>query len=131
MIAVDTNVLVRLVLADDDKQFARAQQLFDRHADTAGAIWVSDVVLVELTWVLHRAAGHDRTDITRVIDALAHNATVRLQSAAAVRKAVRLYEAGPADFADCLLAVQAHEAGADTVHTFDRKMSALPGVTLL
>jgi predicted nucleic-acid-binding protein len=131
MIAVDTNVLARLVLRDDDEQFAKAQQLFDRYADTAGAIWVSDVVLVELTWVLHWAAGHDRADIARVIDALAHNATVRLESPAAVRTAVRLYEAGPADFADCLLAVQAGEAGAEALHTFDRKMRALPGVTLL
>jgi predicted nucleic acid-binding protein len=41
------------------------------------------------------------------------------------------YEQGPADFADCVLAMKAQAAGCDEVATFDRGMKALPAVKLL
>lgn len=131
MIAVDTHVLARLILQDDADQHAQAHRLFAEHADEVASIWVSDVVLAELVWVLTRAAGHSRADVAVVLAALMGNATVQLQSPAAVREAARLYEASPADFADCLLAVQAAGQGATRLLTFDRKMRQLPGVELL
>lgn len=131
MIAVDVNVLARLILQDDAHQHARAHQLFMDHADAVASIWVSDVVLAELVWVLTRAAGHSRADVVTVLTALMGNATVQLASPSAVREAARLYEAGPADFADCLLAVQSGGQGAERLVTFDRKMRNLPGVVLL
>jgi predicted nucleic-acid-binding protein len=131
VIAVDTNVLARLILQDDAAQHARAHQLFLDHAGEAGAIWVSDMVLIELVWVLTRAAGRSRADVVVALQAITDNTTLRLESPRAIREATRLYQAGPADFADCLLSVQAREAGADQIHTFDRKMRGLPGITLL
>lgn len=131
MIAVDTNVLARLILQDDVEQHAKAHQLFVDHASQVASIWVSDVVLAELVWVLTRAAGHGRAEVVTVLAALMGNATVQLESLPAVREATRRYEAGPADFADCLLAVQASGQGAERLVTFDRKMRNLPGVFLL
>jgi predicted nucleic-acid-binding protein len=131
MIAVDTNVLARLILQDDTEQHAKSYQLFADRASEVGAIWISDVVLAELVWVLTRAAGHSRAEVSTVLTALTRNATVQLASPAAVREAARLYETASADFADCLLSVQAASAGARSVMTFDRKMRKLPGVQLL
>lgn len=59
MIAVDTNVLVRLFVADEPAQAAKAQKLFDAAADREIAVWVSDTVLVELVWTLGRAYARD------------------------------------------------------------------------
>jgi predicted nucleic-acid-binding protein len=131
MIAVDTNVLARLILQDDEPQHAKAHQLFVDHVSQVASIWVSDVVLAELVWVLTRAAGHSRAEVVTVLAALMGNATVQLESPPAVREAARLYETGLADFADCLLAVQASAQGAERVVTFDRKMRTLPGVQIL
>jgi predicted nucleic-acid-binding protein len=131
MIAIDTNVLARLLLRDDEAQYLAAKRLFDQQAAETGSIWVSDVVLAELVWVLSRMAGQDRAAITRALTVLSKHATVQLESPAVVRAAIALYAAGPADFADCLLAVQARDAGAEKLHTFDRKMRSLPGVSLL
>ena len=128
MIAVDTNVLVRLLVGDDASQHARAARLFDEHADEAGALWVSQVVLVELAWVLARTYGRPREEIARAVRALSANSTVALEGAEAVEQAVGLYERGRADFADCLLCARAHAAGCSRVVTFDRAMRGLPGV---
>jgi predicted nucleic-acid-binding protein len=62
---------------------------------------------------------------------LSGNATVGLESAAAVAEAAALYAAGPGDFADCLLATKARFPGCEAVRTFDKGMRPLPGVKLL
>ena len=129
--AVDTNLLVRLFVNDDKAQAAKARALFDRHADEAAVLWIADIVLVELVWALDRTYGRSRADIAAALRALLGNATVQLDSAAAVAEALASYERGPADFVDCLLASKAAHHGCESVRAFDRKMRGLPGVKLL
>lgn len=131
MIAVDTNVVVRLLIGDDAHQAQIARQLFDDHADQDGSLWLSDVVVVEVAWTLARAHDRSRADIATALNALLRHATVALESTADIRAALVLYEQGPADFADCLLSVKAQRHGCDAVVTFDRKMRRLAGVTVL
>lgn len=131
MIAIDTNVLVRLFVNDDAKQAAKARALFDAHADDDDSLWIADVVLAELVWALDRSYGRPRGDIVTVLRALLRNATVQLESAACMDEATALYEHGPADFVDCLLAAKARARGCEALRSFDRKMKGLPGVALL
>ena len=131
MIAVDTNVLLRLLVGDDASQAAKARRLFDRADAEQKSIWVSDTVLVELVWTLARAYTRDRADIVKALRSLSSHATVVLESAAAARDACDAYERGRADFADCLLIMKAQSAGCDEVATFDRGMKGLPAVRLL
>ena len=131
MIAVDTNVLVRLLVGDDPVQAAKARLLFDRADAQQKTVWVSDTVLVELVWTLARAYSRDRADIVKALRTLSSHATVVLESATAVRDATDAFEVGRADFADCFLCVKAKMVGCDEVATFDRGMRALPAVRLL
>lgn len=131
MIAVDTNVLVRLFVNDDAAQAKKAHDLFEAHADEDDALWIADVVLAELVWALDRSYGRPRGDIVTVLTALTRNATVLLESAACMQEAIALYRRGPADFVDCLLAAKAQALGCDALRSFDRKMKGLPGVALL
>ena len=131
MIAVDTNVLLRLLVGDDPSQAAKARRLFDRADAEQKTIWVSDTVLVELVWTLARAYSRDRADIVKALRTLSSHATVVLESAAAVRDATDAFERGRADFADCLLCVKAQMVGCDEVASFDRSMRALPAVRVL
>jgi predicted nucleic-acid-binding protein len=131
VIAVDTNVVVRLLVGDDAHQAQLARQLFDDHADQDGSLWLSDVVVVEVAWTLARAYDRSRADIATALNALLRHATVAFESTADIRAALVLYERGPADFTDCLLSVKAQRHGCDAVVTFDRKMRRLAGVTVL
>ena len=131
MIAVDTNVLVRLLVNDDAAQAARARDLIDAQAGEDGSIWVSDTVLVELVWVLSRAYDRSRAAVAAALRALASHATMTLESPLAVRAAIAAFEAGAADFADCLLAEKAQSAGCGQLFTFDKGMRGLAGVKLL
>ena len=92
------------------------------------SLCIADVVLAELVWALDRSYRRPRSDIVAVLRALAGNATVLLEAAASMRSAIALYEKGPADFVDCLLAVKAQTLGCEALRSFDRKMKGLPGV---
>ena len=58
MIAVDTNVVVRLLTNDDPKQAAAAKSLF-----AAGPIWIAKTVLLETAWVLRSLYGFEESAI--------------------------------------------------------------------
>ena|SRR5438093_689494 len=58
MTAVDTNVLVRLLVGDDPKQSAAARSLF-----AAGPIWIAKTVLLETGWVLRSLYGFEESAI--------------------------------------------------------------------
>ena len=67
MIAVDTNVLVRLIVADDAVQGKRAAKLF---AQSAG-VFVAKTVVLETAWVLQSAYGFSRHDVAGALRRLA------------------------------------------------------------
>jgi predicted nucleic-acid-binding protein len=131
VIALDTNVLLRLLLRDDSAQAEQAQALFDANADRDGSLFVSDVVLAELAWVLRSRCDMKPSLVAKALHALLGNATLAWQSPGAVADALELHKTGGVDFADCLVACLAAAQGCEAVATFDRGMRSLPGVRLL
>ena len=124
MRAVDTNVLVRLLVRDDPAQ-ARAADEFV----SAGA-WISHVVLVETVWVL--SAVYDLTPAqcaTAVARLLEHDA-LAVQDGDVVQRALeRFGKRKSLGFSDCLVVEIAAKAGHLPVGTFDRALGKVPGAT--
>lgn len=132
MIALDTNVLVRLLLRDDARQSEAARQLFDANADSDGALFISDVVLAELAWVLRSRYTFKAPIIADTLRALLGNATLRWQSPTAVAAALQMFEKqSQVDLADCLIVALAQMYNCEAVATFDRAMKELPAVYLM
>lgn len=121
MIALDTNVLVRLLTNDDARQAAKAEAWLRDNASARAPAYVDHIVLCELAWVLERSYGYGREAVHQALSALMEHDQLKVESPGAVRQALGLYEAGPADFSDYLLAVRAEAAGYAPVLTLDRK----------
>ena len=122
MRAVDTNVLVRLVTRDDEKQVASAE------AFVATGAWVSHLVLAEMTWVLSAAYDLEHLDIATAIDMLLNHKNLTLQDADIVAAALHHYRRKPAlGFSDCLVLEIARKAGHMPLGTFDKNLSKLEG----
>jgi predicted nucleic-acid-binding protein len=96
MVAVDTNVLVRLITQDDAAQVARAARLFQREQ-----VWIAKTVLLETAWVLKRLYGFTPQETTDALQALAGLSAVHLEDPLAVNQALSWLDAG-VDFADGL-----------------------------
>lgn len=120
MRAIDTNVLVRLLTRDDEKQVASAETFVARGA------WVSHLVLAETTWVLRAAYDLDHADIATAVDMLLNHQALTVEDAHVVQAALDHYRDKPAlGFSDCLVLEIARKAGHLPLGTFDKGLSKL------
>lgn len=111
MIAFDTNVLVRIVVADNPQQVAIARELID-----ANTVFISRTVLLETEWVLRARYKKTPQEIHAFLNALLEVDNAVVEDAEAVGHALDWYARG-SDFADALHLVM---CGRATMHTFDR-----------
>ena len=121
MIALDTNVLVRFIVRDEERQTAAATRLIEDRCSAQTPGLVSPVVLCELVWVLTRGYGYGREMVARVLRRILTVQELQVPNPSLIFRAVRLFEEGPADFADYLIGLSNREAKADATFTFDLK----------
>jgi predicted nucleic-acid-binding protein len=126
MIALDTNVVVRLLVNDDAAQARRSRALM-----AAGhEVRIPVTVLLEAEWVLRAAYGYPAPQVMTFLQALLGLPGVSTDNATAVAGAIAACEKG-LDFADALhLALS---GGAERFYSFDanlrrRAARAMPGV---
>lgn len=115
MIALDTNVIVRLVTADDPGQLKAARAVFE-----AGDLWVCKTVLLETEWVLRYSYELGRPAIREVFRKLLGYPQLQMEDRSAVLRALILYDRG-LDFGDALHL--ASSGNADRFATFDRPLA--------
>jgi predicted nucleic-acid-binding protein len=127
VIALDTNVLVRLLVEDDREQARRAVTLLRGVADRGEQAFVADVVICELAWVLTSAYGFGKPDVLRALRGLLGAAELAFRDAAGLERALTAFEAGRGDLADHVIREQALAAGCEAVATFDRALHRVPG----
>lgn len=130
MIGLDTNVLVRYFAQDDPAQSRRATEFIERECTKDEPGFVSLITLTELVWVNQSCYGGTKQMISNWVRALLSTEQLLVQDAETAWKALRLFESGQADFADCLVERIANTAGCTGVVTFDQK-AARSGMTLL
>lgn len=112
MIAIDTNVLVRLLTRDDEAQYAKAVTLV-KH----GAVFIPETVLLETEWVLRTLYKLDREKIYELFTCVLGLESVKVARSFVVHDALSWFRECM-DFADAL-----HLAGSshcERLATFDR-----------
>lgn len=120
-VALDTNLLVRLLTNDDIVQAARVEAWLLANATPQTPAYIDHVVLCELGWVLERSYAYSRTQVHAAIAALLEHQGLRIEAPIQVRQALQWFADGPADLSDYLLAARARAAGCAAVLTLDRK----------
>jgi predicted nucleic-acid-binding protein len=119
MLAVDTNVIVRIVTNDDPEQVLRALALFDREH-----IFISKTVLLEVEWVLRFSYQLPREIIASSLRKVIGLGNVTVENQDEVSIALAWHEQG-LDFADALHL--ASSGRAKRFATFDQRMAKLAG----
>jgi predicted nucleic-acid-binding protein len=126
MLAVDTNVLVRLLARDDVRQVSAAE------ASIAKGAWVSQLVLAETLWVLDSVYDLSRAQISTAVEMLLNHSELSLQDADVVTAALAHFrQRSSVAFSDCLVLEIARKAGHLPVVTFDRNFAKLDNVQRL
>ena len=128
MRTLDTNVIVRLLIGDDPQQTPIAEQSF-LAAIASGGIYLPDVVLAEVAWLL-RGYDLDRRTRFELLERLVRTRGVVVDDIGAVIDALEHFRQG-GDLADQLILARAARAGALPVLSFDQRFSRWEGVELL
>jgi predicted nucleic-acid-binding protein len=122
MRAVDTNVLVRLLVRDHVAQVNAAEVFIENGA------WVSHLVLTETLWVLDAVYERTPDQIAVAVDLLLNHKTLTIQDADVVTLALDAFRARPSlGFSDCLVLETARRAGHVPLGTFDKSLAKLDG----
>ena len=114
MIAVDTNLLVRLLTKDDPRQAKRAAKIIE-----SDNIFISKTVMLETEWVLRHAYGIGKAAIMSGFKKMMGLPNVNVEDQQTVFQAISWYESG-LDFADALHLASSMKA--DKFVTFDNAL---------
>ncbi len=130
MIALDTNVLARYLLEDDEQQAEAARDLLSRLTpDQPG--FICREVTIELTWVLQRIYGFSRDLIAEALEKLIAAKELKFEAVDDLIPAIIHYRQGGANLADRMIVAASKRRGAYPLYTFDQKLARLEGVSLL
>jgi predicted nucleic-acid-binding protein len=129
VIGIDTNVLVRYLVRDDEQQHAAAAAALETLTEDAPG-FVTQVTLVELYWVLARSYRNPTTACLQVMRRLLNTATLEFDDGEGVIRALALANEG-ADFADALIQGAMELFGVSETVTFDRAAAQRLGWRLL
>jgi predicted nucleic-acid-binding protein len=126
MRAIDTNVLVRIVIRDDARQAASADGFIRNGA------WVSVLALAEAMWVLATVYKRSSSGIVAAIEMLLDHKSLTVQDADVVAAALDLFRSRPSlGFSDCLILELARKAGHLPLGTLDRALAKVDGAQRL
>lgn len=130
MIGLDTNVLVRYIMQDDPKQSPKANRLMESlSAEEPG--YVTVVSIIELYWVLTSCYALTGQQVKEALDVLLRSKEIVVGQAEQVMRALRVFDVGAADFADCLIERIAAAAGCTQTMTFDQAAAKHAGMSLI
>lgn len=122
MRAVDTNVLVRLIVRDDARQTSAAETFI------AGGAWVSVLALAEAAWVLTSVYDLNSSELARAIEMLLDHRNLVVQDSETAAQALALFRSRPSiGFSDCLMLHLARKAGHLPLGTFNRNLGRIDG----
>lgn len=127
MLGIDTHVLVRFLVRDDEARFEKARKLIKREVAARRRVFVSQLVLLETEWVLRSRYDLPKSGIVAAISGLLDATDVRFEDEPAIEEALFVWKDNAADFADCLIGAQNRRLGCRVTATFDAKASKLPG----
>lgn len=130
MSAVDTNILVRFHVRDDEEQYKLVKQLFDS-ASNSNPIFINFIVLIEWAWVLTNYYKIDNETIALLAQRMIESSETEYEDPALIMNAIQLFESSNVDFADCLICEVNKKYGRGPTFTFDKKALKLKGMKLL
>jgi len=125
MIAIDTNVLVRLLMQDAPDQFRRVQRCLASAKERDEPLDLNHIVLCECIWVLSYSYGFAKSALIDVLDRILATKQFVIEDKPAVWAAVADYRVSQADFADCLIGIKNRNAGCETTLTLDQSAAKL------
>jgi predicted nucleic-acid-binding protein len=129
--ALDTNILVRILIGDDARQSASAGNLIEHLTNHDEPLFIPLTVTLELEWVLRSAYGFAKEEVISTLVCLLETRELEFQDEASVERSIFLYRSGNVDYAECLHIGSAITHDRAPLLTFDRKAARVDEAMML
>jgi predicted nucleic-acid-binding protein len=129
--ALDTNVLVRFLVKDDDIQASVAYRLFKQSEEKQEPLFVPLLVVLETVWVLQSSYNIADEDIVLAINQLLLMPMLKFEGQSAIQGFIASAHDVTLDLADLLIAHSAKASNCQQVFTFDKKAASFKYFQLL
>jgi predicted nucleic acid-binding protein len=126
---VDANVILRFLTGDPPDLAARARGVFDAVERGELTLFVDEIVVAEVVWVLDSFYDYAPPQIAQVVAELLSHEGLEADDKPGLLAALSIFADKNVDFADALLAVHMDRANVQDIFSFDRHFDRLPGVT--
>jgi len=123
MKGVDTNILVRFLVSDDEVQSKKVYKLFKKVEAKNGTLFIPLLVVLELIWILESAYQISRKEIVESISDILLMPILRFEHQSALQQFTHFAQNNNYDLSDLIIAYSAKEQGCESVLTFDKKAS--------
>lgn len=120
MIGIDTNILVRYLTQDDIEQAKVVEQILNRYATCPNSVFINNIVMCELIWVLERGYKYSRDEIAKAIKQILATEEFNFEDQEALWIALNDYSQIKLDFSDALIAEINKKNGCIETFTFDQ-----------
>ena len=121
MKALDTNVLVRFLVKDDEKQAKAVYRIFKQTESKMEIFFVPILVVLETVWVLESVYETTRQEILDAFDEILLMPILEFEAQSAIRSFIFSARENKTDLSDLLIAHHAKYSGCDSVITFDKR----------
>lgn len=125
MKAIDTNVLIRFLIKDDNEQAEIVYRLFKKAESTKEMLFVPIAVVLETVWVLETVYNIPRQEILDSINELLLMPILAFEAQSAIINFVSSAKETKIDLSDILIAHSALFAGCECILTFDKQASGI------
>lgn len=129
MIGIDTNILVRYLTEDDKEQSLIAAELLETYTGKTNSIFINNIIICELIWVLDRGYKYKKKQITDVIKQILSTEEFAFERQDVLWLALDQYNQNNADFSDCLIAELNKYHNCQKTFSFDKSVTKLNGFT--
>lgn len=123
MKAVDTNILIRFLVRDDQKQSDLVYRTLIKTENDKDILFVPLLVVLETIWVLESVYDVSKQEIIESIDELLLMPVFEFEANGVIAGVIKSSNTSKLELSDLLIAHSAKAAGCETVITFDKRAS--------
>lgn len=118
---IDTNVLLRLLIKDDDVKRKACERLLEKAQAKDVALYILPVAILEIVWVLEKYYKLDKKTVRELAEAILNTPELKIEIEGVFRDALAVYEEKNIKFADAVMGHWGKEKDISTVYTYDTK----------
>jgi predicted nucleic-acid-binding protein len=123
MKALDTNVLVRFLVNDDQAQGRRVKSLFESAEQAGESFLITTPVVMELLWVLSAVYEFSHGELVEALELLSQMPLLEFENSGALKQLIRLGRSLRADLPDLWIGLAGQARGCDSTLTFEKRLA--------